>query len=204
MINYMLSGFFVLGSWVGLHAQDRPATDLAPVKGQPLLAMHQATRPASAVPVDIKALIKGTVSDEKGNTLPGATISIKGTQLGTTTDANGQFSLNVPADAKTLVVSDIGMTTQEVTIGNRQTINIQLKPADNVLNDVVVIGYGTQRRQDLNGAVSSVKAEDIANVPQTSVDQLLQGRAAGLTITQNSGQPGSSTSVRIGHDLANG
>ena len=168
-----------------------PATDNV------VLAMHRATHVPAGEPADVKALIKGVVSDEKGNTLPGATISVKGTQLGTTTDANGAFSLNVPATARTLVISYIGMVTQEVAIGNRQTINVQLKLADNVLNDVVVIGYGTQRRQDVNGAVSSVKAEDIANVPQTSVDQLLQGRAAGLTITQNSGQPGSSTSVRI-------
>ena len=135
--------------------------------------------------------------DEKGNTLPGATVSIKGTQNGTTTDANGQFSLNVPAGAKTLVISFIGMVTQEVVVGNRTTINVTLKVGDRSLDEVVVIGYGTQRRQDLNGAVSSVKAEEIANIPQSSVDQLLQGRAAGLTVTQNSGQPGSSTSVRI-------
>ncbi|WP_020603057.1 SusC/RagA family TonB-linked outer membrane protein [Spirosoma spitsbergense] len=197
MINYILPGFFVLSSWITLPAQDRPTTNLNPAKGQPLLAMHQVTRPAAAVPADIKALIKGTVSDEKGNTLPGATVSVKGTQLGTTTDANGQFSINLPAGAKTLVFSFIGMVTQEVVVGNRTTLNVTLKVGDRSLDEVVVIGYGTQRRQDLNGAVSSVKAEEIANIPQSSVDQLLQGRAAGLTVTQNSGQPGSSTSVRI-------
>lgn len=193
----MLSGCLVLGSWLTLNAQNQLATPTAMLKNEPVLATTKLPQSAVNSLSDVKALVKGVVSDEKGTGLPGATVSVKGTQVGTTTDANGQFSLNVPANAKTLVISYIGMTTQEVAIGNRQTINVQLKLADNVLNDVVVIGYGTQRRQDLNGAVSSVKAEDIANVPQTSVDQLLQGRAAGLTITQNSGQPGSSTSVRI-------
>ena len=197
MMKHMLSGCFVLGSWLTLNAQNQLTTPTAMLKNEPVLATIKLTKSPVYNPSDIKALIKGVVSDEKGTGLPGASVSVKGTQLGTTTDVNGQFSLNVPANAKTLVISYIGMTTQEVAISNRQTINIQLKLADNVLNDVVVIGYGTQRRQDLNGAVSSVKAEDIANVPQTSVDQLLQGRAAGLTVTQNSGQPGSSTSVRI-------
>lgn len=196
MYKHLLSGLFLLSSCAGLHAQNGRLALTAGSASS--LAQRSANRPVVTVePADTKALIRGTVYDEKGTGLPGTSVSVKGTQTGTTTDGNGQFSINVPAGARVLVVSYIGMTTQEVTIGNRQSLEIRLVQASNVLNDVVVIGYGTQRRQDVNGAVSSVKAEDIANIPQTSVDQLLQGRAAGLTITQNSGQPGSSTSVRI-------
>ncbi len=197
MIKHLLSGFFVLGSCVGGYAQDRTVASVVR-KDHALATLSVKTADALALtPSDTKALIKGVVYDDKGTALPGASVSVKGTQSGTTTDANGRFSLNVPDGAKVLMVSFIGMITQEVTIGTRQTIDVRLKYAENILNDVVVIGYGTQRRQDVNGAVSSVKAEDIANIPQTSVDQLLQGRAAGLTVTNNSGQPGSSTSVRI-------
>ena len=196
MIKHLLSGFLVLGSCVGGYAQERTAGSTTSDANRLALLATRATN-ISNRPSDTKGLVKGVVYDDKGSALPGASVSVKGTQVGTTTDADGRFSINVPNNAKVLVVSYIGLVTQEVAIGNRQTIEIRMKYADNVLNDVVVIGYGTQRRQDVNGAVSSVKAEDIANIPQTSVDQLLQGRAAGLTITQNSGQPGSTTSVRI-------
>lgn len=197
MTKHLLSGFLILGSWISLHAQGQAISGTASDENRVALLTANRTHVGVTDQADVKALIKGVVYDDKGVALPGASVSVKGTQSGTTTDAGGRFSINVPDGAKTLVVSFIGMITQEVTIGTRQTIDVRLKYADNILNDVVVIGYGTQRRQDLNGAVSSVKAEDIANVPQTSVDQLLQGRAAGLTITQNSGQPGSSTSVKI-------
>ncbi len=93
-MKFILPGIFVLSGWLSLHAQDRPKPSVRLLKDQPVLALYKpAPAPASAT-TEIKALIKGTVSDEKGNTLPGATISVKGTQLGTTTDANGQFSLN--------------------------------------------------------------------------------------------------------------
>ena len=192
----MLSGVFLIGSlsalYAGGHLPEQPLTNRTPVA--PVRMDQPAASLAEAAPT---AQVRGTVTDEKGGALPGATVSIKGTQIGTTTDGQGKFTLNVPDGAQTLVISFIGYTTQEVPIGNRQVFSIKLVAADNQLNDVVVIGYGTQRRQDVNGAISSVRADEIANIPQTSLDQLLQGRAAGLTITQNSGQPGSSTSVRI-------
>ncbi len=143
--------------------------------------------------------IRGTVSDEKGVTLPGVTVTVKDAQANAITDVNGNYTINVPAAGKVLVFSFIGMQRQEVTIGARTVVNVTLTSSVTALTDVniVAIGYGTQRRQDVNGAISSVKASDIANIPQPSVDQLLQGKAAGLTITQNTGAPGSSTSVRV-------
>ncbi|HVZ95961.1 MAG TPA: SusC/RagA family TonB-linked outer membrane protein, partial [Chitinophagaceae bacterium] len=142
--------------------------------------------------------ITGTVTDDKGNLLPNATVSVKNTRVTTVTNSLGIFNLTVPADGKTLVVSYVGMKTQEISIGKNETFKISLvSSSDNTLNEVVIIGYGTQRRQDVNGAVSSVSAKELANIPQPTVDQMLQGRAAGVTVTANSGQPGSAISVHI-------
>jgi len=141
--------------------------------------------------------IKGTVTDAKGVTLPGATVTVKGMQPKTITDVNGNYTINVPAGGKILVFSFIGMEAKEVVIGSKTVINVTLELSSTALSDVVVIGYGTQKKQDVNGAISSVSAKDIQDIPQPSVDQLLQGKAAGVTVTLNSGQPGSATSVHI-------
>ncbi|AMP99673.1 hypothetical protein AY601_2790 [Pedobacter cryoconitis] len=141
--------------------------------------------------------VSGVVSDEKGVTLPGVAVKVKGSKIAAVTDINGRYKISVPSVTGILVFSFIGMETQEITAGQKNVLNIVLKPQTTVLNDVVVIGYGTQKRADINGSISSVKAADIANVPQVSIDQLLQGRASGLTISQNSGAPGSNTSVRV-------
>jgi TonB-linked SusC/RagA family outer membrane protein len=141
--------------------------------------------------------ISGTVKDDKGDPLSGATITVKGTKVATATNANGIFNLDLPANANTLVVSYIGMTTQEVAVGNNNIIQVSLVSLPGSLSNVVVIGYGTQRRQDVNGAISSVSSKDLANVPLPTVDQILQGRAAGVTVTANSGQPGAGISVHI-------
>jgi len=142
-------------------------------------------------------VITGTVYDEKGTTLPGVGVMVKGTAVATSTNVDGKYSIAVPASGTVLVYSFIGSTSQEILIGTKAQINVNLKSASTALSDVVVIGYGIQKRQDVNGSVSSVLAKDIANIPQPSLDQLIQGKAAGVTITQNSGGPGSATSVRI-------
>ncbi|HEY6899794.1 MAG TPA: SusC/RagA family TonB-linked outer membrane protein, partial [Puia sp.] len=141
--------------------------------------------------------ITGTVRDDKGSVLPGATVMVKGEKITTTTGQDGSFSISFPAHARSLIISFIGMQEQTVEPGKKTNLDISLKSSSSVLGDVVVIGYGTQRKQDVNGAISSVTAKDIANVPMPSIDQLLQGRAAGVTVTQNSGTPGSATSVHI-------
>ena len=143
--------------------------------------------------------IHGSVTDDKGITLPGVTVAVKETTTATTTDANGNYRLQVPSTATTIVFSFIGTESQAVLIGNRTEINISLKTSASALAtvNVVAIGYGTQRRQDVNGAISSVTAKDIQDLPQPSIDQMLQGKAAGVTVTQNSGEPGSATSVHI-------
>lgn len=142
-------------------------------------------------------VIKGTVTDDKGVTLPGVTVTVKNTNVNAITNPDGVYSIQVPPSGRSLVFSFIGMATQEVVIGSKTTINVRLITSATSLADVVVIGYGTQKRGDVNGAISSVTARDIANIPQPSVDQMLQGKASGVTITQNSGGPGSATSVHI-------
>lgn len=140
--------------------------------------------------------INGKVTDETGEPLPGATVLVKGTTNGSVTDIEGNFSLSVPDDAQTLVVSFVGYQTQEVEIGNRSVIDITLQTDVSSLSEVVVVGYGTQERARVTGAISSVSSDEINVMPITSPDQALQGRAAGVTVT-NTGAPGVNPLVRI-------
>lgn len=138
--------------------------------------------------------VTGTVSAEDGP-LPGASIVIKGTSQGTTTDFDGNFSIEATAE-NTLVFSYIGYAAKEITVGSQSQINVVLQ-ADNALDEVVVIGYGTQRKSDLTGSVSTVDTDDIKDIPNSRVDQVLQGRSAGVQVTQTSGAPGAGTSIRV-------
>jgi TonB-linked SusC/RagA family outer membrane protein len=141
--------------------------------------------------------IGGKVTDTKGEPLLGVTIREKGTQNFVTSDANGDYRIAVAGENSILAFSYVGFTTQEVRVGNNTQLKITLSEATQALTDVVVIGYGAQKRQDVNGAISSVTAKQIEDIPQVSIDQLLQGQAAGVTVTEGSGAPGSSASVHI-------
>ena len=141
--------------------------------------------------------ITGTVVGENNMLLPGASILVKGQNIGSSTDFDGKFSLNVPETAETLVVSYLGYITKELVIGNQITFDIQLQIDANSLDEIVVVGYGTQRKSDITGAVTSVKVDDVAVAQNRTVDALLQGRAAGVQVTQNAGSPGSGVSVKI-------
>jgi TonB-linked SusC/RagA family outer membrane protein len=154
---------------------------------------------ASTMAQNAGTAIKGTVTDDKGTTLPGVTVAVKDSKVSTVTNINGQYSITVPAGAQTLVFRFIGMITKEVPIGSKTVIDVKMQTSTTVLEEVTVtnIGYGTQKRGDVNGAISSVSAKQIQDIPQPSIDQMLQGKAAGVTITQNSGEPGSATSVHI-------
>lgn len=143
--------------------------------------------------------VTGKVTNKiNGENLPGATVSLKGGQTSTQTDVSGSFNLTVPSAGSVLVVTYIGMLDQEIPVTPGRTVyNVQLDTKAGSLNEVVVVGYGTQRRATLTGAISSVRAKDLENVPNGRVEQALQGRVSGVTILQNSGQPGSSSTIRV-------
>ena len=144
--------------------------------------------------------ISGKVTDaETGDNLPGVNIIIKGTSVGTSTDSNGSYSLSVSGDNAVLVFSFIGYVTTEAPVGNQTIINQTIQSDIKALEEVVVVGYGTQRKADLTGAVGGLRASDvdIASKPVTSPDQLLGGRVAGIQISNRSGDPGAPIDVRI-------
>ncbi|WP_119080048.1 SusC/RagA family TonB-linked outer membrane protein [Chitinophaga alhagiae] len=147
----------------------------------------------NASPQDVK--VTGKVTDATGASVPGATVHVKGTSTGTVTDAEGNYSITVP-DNGVLVFTYIGYVTQEVPITDQTVVNIVLQTASQDLEQVVVVGYGTQRKRDLTGTITSVKGEDIARMPNTNPISSLQGKVAGLTVV-NSGVPGASPTVRI-------
>ena len=147
----------------------------------------------AAVAIDVS----GKVSDENGEGLPGVNVLVKGTSLGTVTNIEGIYRLQVENENSILVFSSIGYATQEVTVGNQRTVNINMLPDVKALEEVVVIGYGTQRREDLTGAIGSVSSEDLKKVPITTPDQAMQGRVAGVQVRTTSHEPGGGISVQI-------
>ncbi len=139
--------------------------------------------------------IKGKITDETGNPMPGVNIAIKGTVSGTTSDSDGNFSINAPENS-TLIISFIGYTTQEINIGTQTSINVQLKTDIKTLDDVVIVGYGTQKRASVVAAITSISSKDINVLPVASVEQALQGRVPSVMVTNN-GAPGETPLVRI-------
>jgi TonB-dependent starch-binding outer membrane protein SusC len=140
--------------------------------------------------------VTGTISDDMGP-LPGVSILLKGTTNGVVTDFDGNYTINnVPPDG-VLVISYVGFKTVELPVDNRTEINVNLETDVSTLDEVVVVGYGTMKRSDVTGAVVSVGSRSIEESVPTTIDQVLQGRAAGVQIQQNSGAPGASSSIRI-------
>ncbi len=144
-----------------------------------------------------ESAISGTVKETDGTPLPGVTVQIKGANRGTQTAADGTYRLvNVPANA-TLVFSFIGKTPQEVAVGTRTTVDVVLPDDSKSLQEVVVVGYGSQRRQDVTGAIASISSEDFQKGNIVNPEQLVQGKLAGVSITPPSGQPGGGSQIRI-------
>ncbi|MFM2137805.1 MAG: hypothetical protein RJA57_112, partial [Bacteroidota bacterium] len=141
--------------------------------------------------------ITGKVTDEKGNGLGNASVLVRGTTVGTTTKEDGTFTLTVPANAKALVFSSVDMSPVEVAIGNSNVINAQLKAEDKTMSEVVVVGYGTQRRKDVTGSVSTVSGNKIKDLPVQSFEQALSGRAAGVSVTMPNGVLNAPPVIRV-------
>lgn len=143
-------------------------------------------------------LVTGKVfASTQDSTLPGATITIKGTRKSTAADGEGAFQLKVPGSNAVLVVEYLGYIRKEVPVGNLSTVTVSLVSSPSTLNEVVVTGYGQQSRRTLTSAITTVSAKDITNIPASSSNQLLQGRAAGVLVNNNSGTPGGGVFVRI-------
>lgn len=149
---------------------------------------------ASGLNAGIK--ISRQVKDETGNGLPGVNVQVKGTTRGTITDSEGKYRLEIDDEDAILLFSFVGYETQEIIIGGRSVIDLTLLPQTSRLDEIVVIGYGTQKKSDLTGSVASV-SEIALKQPVSSFDRVLQGTVAGVQVTQSSGQPGSSLAVRV-------
>jgi TonB-linked SusC/RagA family outer membrane protein len=171
------------------------ATDIKyAVKDRQILLVNKETEPAEIL---VQNKITGRVKDENGVPVPGANVTVKGTTVGTITDAGGNFSLVLPENAKFLVVSFVGYLPQEIPIGTTSAFSVNLIPDTQSLSEVVVVGYGSQKKSDLTGSISSVKGTDLLQLPSIRSDEALQGRAAGVVVTNNDGAPGGIATIRI-------
>ncbi|MEN6456460.1 MAG: TonB-dependent receptor plug domain-containing protein, partial [Prolixibacteraceae bacterium] len=141
--------------------------------------------------------ITGKVTDVNGVPIPGVSVILKGTTSGTITDSDGGFTIDVADNNPVVVFSFVGMKTKEVTVGTQTNLIVTLEENVIGINEIVTIGYGTQKKADLTGAVSSVTSEKLNQGVNQSVTHALQGKAAGVTVIQNSGEPGGGTEVRV-------
>ncbi|MDH5381817.1 MAG: SusC/RagA family TonB-linked outer membrane protein, partial [Cyclobacteriaceae bacterium] len=141
--------------------------------------------------------VSGTITDGTGAVVPGVNVVENGTSNGTVTNADGEFSLNVADENSNIRISFIGYTTQDIAVSGRSSIDIILAPNFTELDEVVVVGYGTQRKREVTGAISSISSGVIAEQTVTGFDQAMAGRVAGVQVSQNSGAPGGATSIRI-------
>ncbi|WP_053970837.1 TonB-dependent receptor [Mangrovimonas sp. ST2L15] len=142
-------------------------------------------------------IITGTIVDESGITVPGANVILKNTSIGTMTDMDGQYSLEIPEEGSVLVISFMGYKPQEIVIGSRSTIDVQLEPNLEMLDDVVIVAYGSQSKRDVTGSVQTVDSDEFKNEPVPQLAQKLQGKITGVQITQNTGIPGQGMTVRV-------
>ncbi|PPL03401.1 TonB-linked outer membrane protein, SusC/RagA family [Parapedobacter indicus] len=170
------------------------------VRGNRVLVSRKSelTNAAEKEPVvEQQQTVTGIVTDENNQPMPGVTVSVKGSTLATSTDDQGRFQIQVPNPQAVLVFTILGYKTQEHPVVGNHVINARLIAAISDLDEVVVVGYGTMRKSDLTGSVAQIKSEDLQAVPVYNMEQALKGRAAGVQVTQNSGQPGGRIEVRV-------
>ena len=193
--NLILASAAVCCSVAGAHAPSQPAAHAAGTPGRlPVQTMNTAPRPA---PTQARHQVQGTVTDAAGEPIIGATVMEKGTGNGTVTDLDGRFSLTVASARATLQVTYIGFAPQELPLNGRRNVAVTLQEDNKVLNEVVVIGYGTQRKGDVTSSVGSVKREDFTAGAVNDAGQLIQGKIAGLSVTNPNGNPVGGTEVSL-------
>ncbi|MBL0740013.1 TonB-dependent receptor [Chryseolinea sp. Jin1] len=164
---------------------------------KPQRSALEETESIPNTPHTLELQITGTVTDDLDQPLPGVNILVKGSSFGTTSDAEGKYSLAVTDETAVLVFSFIGFLTQEVAIGQRTDVKVQMMPDVTSLAEVVVVGYGEVKKSDVTGSISSVKGDELNAYPSTNMMQSLAGRATGVQISQNTGAPGAAVSVRV-------
>jgi TonB-dependent starch-binding outer membrane protein SusC len=163
-----------------------------------LVLLLGITEVSQAQTVKNPAQVSGSVtSDDTNETLPGTSIVVKGTSIGTVTDAEGKYTLTLPDAAETLIFSTVGYTSQEISIGKQAVIHVKMKPDVKTLSEVVVVGYGTQKKSDLTSAISKVESKDIMQRVTPRLDEALQGQLSGVSVQQTSGVPGSAPLIRV-------
>ncbi len=187
------------------------ATLLSPLKidyrvssRKTILLKRALEKKVHPIPADVKTLestteqtIRGRVTDESGAGLPGVNIVVKGTQKGTSSDTEGNYAVGVENKDAVLIFSFVGYLSQEVTVGNQSLVNVTLKPDERALEEVVVVGYGTQKQREVTGSIATIQATQLEDQPVGQFAQKLQGRVAGVQINQTSGAPGGGISIRI-------
>jgi TonB-linked SusC/RagA family outer membrane protein len=164
--------------------------------GSPTLS-HSFSAPFAINQIQERIVTGQVLSADDKNPLPGANVSLKGTTRGTTTDAQGRYRISLTGENPVLIFSSVGAVSQEITVGTQTAINITLSTDSRSLNEVIVIGYGTQKKSQLTGAISSVTSKQITEMPITNVAQAMQGRVAGVDVAQSGSKPGSTPTIRI-------
>jgi TonB-linked SusC/RagA family outer membrane protein len=182
MLAHMFTGLLISGA-----SYANPLAELA--------NFNSKTSIRSILTVD--RTLKGKITDDTGETIPGVSVLLKGTNVGTLTDVDGSFSINIPDQGAVLIFSSIGHITQEVNVGSLSTLEIKLVTDSKALSEVVVVGYGSQLKKEITGSVQTLKSEEIKDIPVSQVTQKLQGKLAGVQINQTTGKPGQGMSVRI-------
>ncbi|WP_252191114.1 TonB-dependent receptor [Polaribacter sp. Q13] len=168
--------------------------------GKQIVLIHKKipnTIKKSAKAIPLKIAIKGIVKDQFGNPLPGVSVLEKGSTNGTTTDFDGIYTISIKDKSAVLVYSYMGYKTKEVAVNNQTNINVALEEEVGQLDEIVLVGYGTVKKSDMTGSVSSINTEQISKTQNVSIAQAIQGRAAGVSVSKSSGSPGAAPTVRI-------
>lgn len=196
---------FSISAAYGINAEDYNFSQNFKNNSDPLVQLHETNYPETASdrePVDGSTIQLNTVtgrvtSEENPQGFPGVNVVIKGTTQGTVTDNNGNYSIEVPSQEAVLVFSSVGFVTREIAVGSRSVINIQMNPDVMALEELVVIGYGVQRKEDLTGSVGTVEMSNLEGINLASPDEALMGQVAGVSVTQATGLPGSAPKFQL-------
>lgn len=176
----------VVGGQIVINVESTPATEEK---------IESSIAPGAET--SIERTLTGKIIDDKGAGLPGVSIILKGTQQGTTSDIDGNYSIALPEGEAILIYSFVGYLSQEINVGSRTTLDVSLAADTKALEEVVVVGYGTQRKRDITSAVSVINMQEIGEMPKSNVTRMIQGQAPGVTIKQKSGAPGQQFDVKV-------